>query len=94
MNLLPAPIQTQVNRVDRTRSLWLAISAGLTALWMLYRVFWLLYSATVLSDINVHGVSVGVSTTSLILSALISGLVGIGAALVSATFFLRYRNQS
>jgi hypothetical protein len=33
MNIVPARIQEQVNRVDRTRALVIGISAGVTALW-------------------------------------------------------------
>lgn len=87
MNLIPTPIQHHLNRVDRTRSLWLAIGAGLTALWTGYRVFWLLYSATVVSG-------VGISAATLIISAVIWGVVGLAAALVSVAFFLRYTRES
>jgi hypothetical protein len=87
MSIIPARIQEQVNRVDRTRSLWFGISAGLTALWSLYRVFWLLYSATVLSG-------VGVSSASLIFSAVIWGAVGVAAAVVAVAFLSRYAKQT
>lgn len=39
MNIVPTRIQEQVSRVDRTRSLVIGISAGLTALWSIYRIF-------------------------------------------------------
>jgi hypothetical protein len=32
MNIVPAPIQEHINRVDRTRSLVIGIAAGVTAL--------------------------------------------------------------
>ena len=87
MSIIPARIQDHVNGVDRTRSLWFGISAGLTALWSVYRVFWLLYSATVLSG-------VGVSSASLIFSAVIWSAVGVAAAVVAFVFLTRYAKQS
>lgn len=83
MNTVLARVQGQVNRVDRSRSLLIGISAGLTALWSLYRVFWLFYSMSVLSG-------VGYSSGSLLISVLIWGAVGVAAAAVSAAFIIRY----
>jgi hypothetical protein len=87
ISIVPARIQEQVDRVERTPSLVLGIFAGLTALWSLYRVFWLLYSASVFSG-------VGISAASLIFSAVIWVAVGIGAAVVSAAFLIRYHKQT
>jgi hypothetical protein len=87
MNIIPARVQEQVDRVERTPSLVVGIFAGMTALWSLYRVFWLLYSASVLSG-------VGFSAASLIFSAVIWVAVGVGAAVVSAAFFIRYSKQT
>ncbi|MGA5466172.1 hypothetical protein [Mycobacterium sp. NPDC050041] len=87
MNILPTRVQEQVDRVERTPSLVLGIFAGMTALWSLYRVFWLLYSASVLSG-------VGFSAASLIVSAAIWVAVGGGAAVVSAAFLIRYSKQA
>jgi hypothetical protein len=86
VNIVPARIQEYVNRVDRNRALWIGISAGMTALWSVYRLFWLFYSATVLS-------SVGLSPASLVFSFVLWGAVGVAAALVSAAFLLRYAKQ-
>lgn len=83
MSIIPTRIQEQVNRVDRTRSLLIGIGTGLTALWAIYRVFWLIYSATVLSG-------VGISAPALLFSAVIWGAVGVAAGVVSAAFLLRY----
>ena len=57
MSIIPTRVHDQVNRVDRTRSLWIGISAGVTALWSLYRVFWLFYAATALSSVGYTGIS-------------------------------------
>lgn len=87
MNIIPTRVQEQVDRVERTPSLVLGIFAGMTALWSLYRVFWLLYSASVLSG-------VGFSAASLIFSAVIWVAVGVGAGVVSAAFLIRYSKQA
>jgi hypothetical protein len=87
MNIIPTRVQEQVDRVERTPSLVIGIFAGMTALWSLYRVFWLLYSASVLSG-------VGFSAASLIFSAVIWVAVGVGAAVVSAAFLIRYSKQA
>ncbi|OBK71220.1 hypothetical protein [Mycobacterium sp. 1274761.0] len=86
MSIIPSRIQDQVSRVDRTRSLVIGISAGLTALWSLYRVFWLIYAATVLS-------SVGGSGISLVFPLVLWGAVAVAAGTVSAVFLLRYSKQ-
>lgn len=86
MNIVPTRIQEQVGRVDRTRSLVIGISAGLTALWSIYRVFWLFYSAAALS-------TVGFSTASLIFPLLLWGVIAVVAGAVAAVFLLRYSRQ-
>lgn len=87
MNIVPTRLQEQVNRVDRRRSLVIGIAAGATALWSFYRVFWMLYAASVLSGY-------GLSTASLIFSIVLWGAVGVVAALVGAAFLIRYARQS
>ena len=86
MNIVPTRIQEQVNRVDRTRSLAIGIGAGLTALWSIYRLFWLLYTATTLS-------SVGISSAALIFPFVLWGVIGVAAAFVSIAFLIRYNKQ-
>jgi hypothetical protein len=81
MSIIPARVQEQVSRVDRTRSLWIGISAGATALWSLYRVFWLFYAATALSSI------------SLVFPLVLWGAIAVVAGFVSVVFLLRYSNQ-
>jgi hypothetical protein len=87
MNIVPARIQEQVNRVDRTRALVIGISAGVTALWSIYRLFWLVYTTTTLS-------SVGYSPVSLVFPFVLWGAVGVAAGFVSVAFLLRYAKQS
>ncbi|MGY4652581.1 hypothetical protein [Mycobacterium sp. URHB0021] len=86
MNIVPARIQEHVNRVDRTRSLAIGISAGLTALWSVYRLCWLLYTATTFS-------SVGWSPVSLVFPFVLWGAVGVVTAFVSVAFLMRYSKQ-
>jgi hypothetical protein len=86
MNIVPTRIQEQINRVDRNRSLAIGIAAGLAALWSLYRVFWLVYTAATLS-------SVGWSPVSLVFPFVLWGVIGVVAAVVSVAFLLRYSKQ-
>jgi predicted peptidase len=86
MNIVPTRIQEQINRVDRTRSLVIGISAGLTALWCIYRLFWLFYTATMLS-------SVGWSPVSLVFPFVLWGVIGVVAAFMAVAFLARYAKQ-
>jgi hypothetical protein len=86
MNIVPKSIQEKVDRIDRTRSLAIGISTGLTALWSIYRVLWLIYAATTLS-------SVGVSTGSLVFPYVLWTVVGVAAAFAAYVFLLRYAKQ-
>jgi hypothetical protein len=86
MSIIPDRVQEQVSRVDRTRSLWIGISAGITALWSLYRVFWLFYAATALS-------SVGYTGLSLVFPLVLWSAIAVVAGSVSAVFLLRYSKQ-
>jgi predicted peptidase len=86
MNIVPTRIQEQINRVDRTRSLVIGISAGLTALWCIYRLFWLFYTATMLS-------SVGWSPVSLVFPFVLWCVIGVVAAFMAVAFLARYAKQ-
>lgn len=86
MSIIPDRIQEQVSRIDRTRSLWIGISAGITALWSLYRVFWLFYATTALSSVGYTGIS-------LIFPLVLWGAIAVAAGFVSAVFLLRYSKQ-
>lgn len=83
MNLVPGRVQEHISRVDRTYSLIIGISAGVAALWSIYRVFWLIYTAAIYS-------SIGWSPVSLVFSLMIWSVFALGAAFVSAAFLLRY----
>jgi hypothetical protein len=86
MNIVPTAIQEQINRVDRTRSLAIGIGTGLTALWSIYRLFWLFYTAATFS-------SVGWSPVSLLFPLVLWGVIGVVAGFVSIAFLLRYAKQ-
>jgi hypothetical protein len=87
MNIVPARVQEQINRVDRTPSLVIAISSGLTAIWSIYRVLWLIYTATVLSN-------VGWSPVSLVFPFVLWTVIGVVAAIASVAFYTRYAKQA
>jgi hypothetical protein len=86
VNIVPSRIQEQINRVDRTRSLIFGISTGITALWCLYRLIWLVYTATVLSG-------VGWSPVSLVFPFVLWGAIGVVAGIVAVAFLTRYAKQ-
>jgi hypothetical protein len=86
MNIVPAPIQEHVNRVDRTRSLVIGIAAGVTAVWSIYRIFWLFYVAATLNSFGVSGVS-------LVFPLVLWGAIAVATGLVSVAFLLRYSKQ-
>ena len=86
MNIVPTRIQEQVNRVDRNYSLYIAIASAVTVLWCVYRLFWAVYAAAVLS-------SFGWSPISLVFSFVIWGVIGVVAAIASLAFWLRYSKQ-
>ena len=83
MNIVPAPIQEHINRVDRTRSLVIGIAAGVTALWSIYRIFWLFYVAATLNSFGVSGVS-------LVFPLLLWAAIAVATGFLSDAFLLRY----
>jgi hypothetical protein len=86
MNIVPTRIQEQIGRVDRNYALYIGISAGITALWSIYRVFWLVYTAATFS-------SVGWSPVSLVFPLVFWAVIAVGTGFVSAAFLLRYAKQ-
>jgi hypothetical protein len=86
MKIMSTRLQEQVDRVDRTRALIYGILAGVTALWSIYRVFWLFYSAAMYS-------SVGWSPFSLIFPLVWWSIVAVGSGWVAAVYLLRYSKQ-
>lgn len=84
MNIVPACIQDQINRVDRSRSLVLAVVSGMTVLWSLYRLIWLIYSVTVLAG-------VGWTPVALVIPFILWTAIGGAAAIAAVGFLNRYR---
>jgi hypothetical protein len=83
MNIVPTRIEEQINRVDRNTSLGLGIASGLTALWCVYRLIWLFYTAVTFS-------SVGWSPISLVFPLVLWGVIGVAAAISAIGFLTRY----
>ena len=83
MNVIPAQLQELTKRVERTPALAIAIFAGLSVLWSVYRLLWLVYAGFALS-------SFGLSPISLIISAVVWIAVGVASALVAFAFWTRY----
>jgi len=83
MSIVPTRIEEQVKGIDRTRSLIIGISTGVTALWCVYRVFWAIYLAVTLS-------SVGWSPVSAVFSIVVWGVIGVVAGFSAFVFLTRY----
>ena len=83
MKIVPTPMEEQINRVDRTTSLGIGIAGGITALWCVYRLIWLLYAAVTFS-------SVGWSPVSLVFPLVLWGVIGGVAAITAVGFLTRY----
>jgi small-conductance mechanosensitive channel len=80
MKIVPASIEQQINRVDRTRSLMIGISCGLVAFWSIYRVIWSLYLAMTYNFLF----------GSLVFQIVLWGVIGAVAAIAATGFFTRY----
>ena len=86
MITVPARIQEQVDRVDRNYALVIGIMSAVTLVWVVYRLFWLAYSAVAFSTF-------GLSAFSLVFSLVWTLAIGALAA-VNAFLFLRRYKQS
>jgi len=84
MKLVPTPIEEQINRVDRQRSLYIGIAAGLIALWSVYRLIWALYI----------GMTFGWLFGSMVFSIVLWGVIGAVAAFAAVGFLTRYQRGS
>ncbi|MGW0157864.1 hypothetical protein ACWDUN_00940 [Mycobacterium sp. NPDC003323] len=83
MNIIPAQLQDLTKRVERTPALAIAIIAGLSAVWSIYRLLWLVYAGFALS-------SFGLSPVSLIISFVVWVAVAAASGLVAFAFWTRY----
>jgi hypothetical protein len=83
MKLVPTQLEEQINRVDRNTALGIGIATGLTALWCVYRLIWLVYTAVTFS-------SVGWSPISLVFPFVLWGVIGVVAGVTAFGFFTRY----
>jgi hypothetical protein len=84
MKIVPTSIEEQINRVDRQRSLYFGISAGLVALWSVYRLFWMLYI----------GMTFGWFLGAMVFQLVLWGVIGTVAAIAAVGFLTRYSRGS
>jgi hypothetical protein len=87
MKIVPTRLEEQINRVDRTTALGIGIASGLTALWCVYRLVWLFYTAVTFS-------SVGWSPVSLVFPLVLWGAIGVASGVVALGFLTRYAKQT
>ncbi|OBI98986.1 hypothetical protein [Mycobacterium asiaticum] len=80
MNIVPAGIEAQINRVDRQRSLWIGISLAVLAGLSFFRLLWMLYIA----------MTFGWFAGSVAFSLVFTAVVGIAAAIGATGFLTRY----
>lgn len=84
MNVVPASIQEQIDRVDRQRSLYIGISTGLVAVWSFFRLIWMLYI----------GLTFGWLFGAMAFQLVLWGVIGTAAAVASVGFLTRYNKGS
>ncbi len=84
MKIVPASIEEQINRVDRQRSLYIGISAGLVALWSVFRLIWVLYI----------GMTFGWFFGSMAFQLVLWGVIGAVAGVAAVGFLTRYTKAS
>ncbi|MDP7701773.1 MULTISPECIES: hypothetical protein [unclassified Mycobacterium] len=84
MNIVPAGIQAQINRVDRQWSLWIGVSLALVAAGSVFRLFWMLYISMT------FGMFAGAMAVNIVFSLVFGGAAAIGAI----GFLTRYHKGS
>jgi hypothetical protein len=84
MKIVPTSIEEQINRVDRQRSLYIGISAGLLALWSVFRLIWTLYI----------GMTFGWFLGSMVFPLVLWGVIGVAAGVAAVGFLTRYTRGS
>jgi hypothetical protein len=80
MKIVPTSIEEQINRVDRQRSLYFGISAGLQAAWSVFRLIWVLYI----------GMTFGWFLGAMVFQLVLWGVIGTVAAVAATGFLTRY----
>jgi hypothetical protein len=84
MNIVPAGIQTQINRVDRQWSLWIGVSLALVAAGSVFRLFWMLYVS----------MAFGVFAGAMVVNIVFSLVFGAAAAVGAVGFLNRYHKDT
>jgi hypothetical protein len=84
MKIVPTSIEEQINRVDRQRSLYFGISAGLLAAWSVFRLIWVLYI----------GMTFGWFLGAMVFQLVLWGVIGTVAAVAATGFLTRYTKRS
>ncbi|MBI2701204.1 MULTISPECIES: hypothetical protein [Mycobacterium] len=84
MNIVPAGIQAQINRVDRQWSLWIGVSLALVAAGSVFRLFWMLYIS----------MAFGVFAGAMIVNIVFSLAFGAAAAIGAVGFLTRYHKDT
>jgi hypothetical protein len=84
MKIVPTSIEEQINRVDRQRSLYIGISAGLVAAWSLFRLIWVIYI----------GMTFGWFLGSMVFQVVLWGVIGVVAGVAAVGFLTRYSKGS
>jgi hypothetical protein len=87
MRIVPTRLEEQIDRVDRKTALGIGVASGLTALWCVYRLIWLFYTAVTFS-------SVGWSPISLVFPFVLWVVLGAGAAIAAVGFLSRYAKET
>ena len=73
MNIVPASIEAQINRVDRQRSLWIGISLAVLAAGSFFRLLWMLYISMA------FGVFAGPMAFHIVFSLVVGAVAAVGA---------------
>jgi hypothetical protein len=84
MNIVPAGIQAQINRVDRQWSLWIGVSLALVAAGSVFRLFWMLYIS----------MAFGVFAGAMVVNIIFSLAFGAAAAIGAVGFLTRYHKDT
>lgn len=84
MNIVPAGIQTQINRVDRQWSLWIGVSLALVAAGSVFRLLWMLYIS----------MAFGVFAGAMVVNIIFSLAFGAAAAIGAVGFLTRYHKDT